>query len=749
MATFIKPIQKSLPQNWYPKIGYFYSSFINHLNDSEFSTKAKDIITNETLNILGNCSNPNTSEKRFSSTGVVVGYVQSGKTTSFTALSAAALDNGYDLIIILAGRSNPLYLQNSKEIRESFSFAIDKDKAHVFSLDKDEGDTIKEIKNLPLTYLRKKGPFSKPVISVHLKHQGHINALTKRLKEERGRLLETMNVLLIDDEADNASLNTLVEEGDQSAIYKSINNLREILKKHSYVEYTATPQALLLSSRDQNTSPQWARIISPGEKYVGTSLLFSTSSKAKKVIPDKEIFDGSDDIEELPKSFYEALYSFLLVAAQRVLSPEKFGKIVTMMVHPDRAVKSHLNWGEKIEEEFNEWIKDIYLTGPETFLKSKTRDLKKAYENLKDAGKNKEIRSFDELSEQVPYIIELIKITTLNADHKNENSRKNVNWEQSPFHIVIGGDLLDRGFVVKGLVTTYMPRSKGIGNSDTIQQRGRFYGYKKDHLPFIRTWLGKDTLKAFTSYAKTEKDLYERLKNFSSRVPQEPLTNWLRTMVLDPDLKPCRRNIIAIDLIPNTFNRAGWFWTKNPLLLETNRYCLEKLIYEFKNHFKRKAGSKNNWTPNMRALIAEGLDLQSIIEIISNLELEASDRINWAQLLFILGHARDCGFGGSIALMGTESIHLDDFAASTSKKYEFLNYSDIRQGPNANYDFPGEEKIISSKKNDITFQIFIKTLGSNVKSSLVLAIKTPGQRILTEVKDPIFIENEDHNPFSN
>ena len=71
-----------------------------------------------------------------------------------------------------------------------------------------------------------------------------------------------MKVLLIDDEADNASLNTLLKDGDKSAIYKSISNLRNVLKRHSYVEYTATPQALLLSSRDQNTSPQWARIIS-------------------------------------------------------------------------------------------------------------------------------------------------------------------------------------------------------------------------------------------------------------------------------------------------------------------------------------------------------------------------------------------------------------------------------------------------------------------------------------------------------
>ena len=556
-----------------------------------------------------------------------------------------------------------------------------------------------------------------------------------------------MKVLLIDDEADNASLNTLLKDGDKSAIYKSISNLRNVLKRHSYVEYTATPQALLLSSRDQNTSPQWARIISPGEKYVGTSLLFSETSNSTKTRPEKEIFKGTDNIEVLPNSFYSALFSFLIVAAQKLLTPEKFGKTISIMVHPDRAVNSHLNWGEMIEEEFKDWAEDISKYGSKKFLQENIKRLRIAYENLYDSGNNKDISSFDALIENIPGIIQLTKITTLNADSSNENSRKKVKWDKSQFHIVIGGDLLDRGFVVKGLVTTYMPRSKGVGNSDTIQQRGRFYGYKRDHLPFIRTWLGKDTLKAFTAYAKTEKDLYERLKNFSSQLPQKPLSDWIRTMVLDPELKPCRRNIISIDLVPNTFNKEGWFWTKKPLLLDKNRHSIEALISKFDKDFKLKTGKLNNWTPNMTALIASGLNLQSIIEILTDLHVDPSDSAGWAQLLILLGHAKDCGYGGSIALMGTRSTDLSNFTYSSSQKTEFSSYGDIRQGPNARYGFPGEQKIISLNKNDITFQVFKKVLGSNKSPSLLLAVKTPGQRILIESEGLIY--DETSNPFSN
>ena len=91
--------------------------------------------------------------------------------------------------------------------------------------------------------------------------------------------------------------------------------------------------------------------------------------KIKKTIPEKEIFKGTDNIEVLPNSFYSALFSFLIVAAQKLLTPEKFGKTISMMVHPDRAVNSHLNWGEMIEEEFKDWAEDISKYGSKNSFK--------------------------------------------------------------------------------------------------------------------------------------------------------------------------------------------------------------------------------------------------------------------------------------------------------------------------------------------------------------------------------------------
>ena len=97
--------------------------------------------------------------------------------------------------------------------------------------------------------------------------------------------------------------------------------------------------------------------------------------------------------------------------------------------------------------------------------------------------------------------------------------------------------------------------------------------------------------------------------------------------------------------------------------------------------------------------------------------------------------------------MGTRSTDLSNFTYSYSQKTEFSSYGDIRQGPNARYGFPGEQKIISLNKNDITFQVFKKVLGSNKSPSLLLAVKTPGQRILIESDGLIY--DETSNPFSN
>ena len=687
MSYIITPSKEQIfPQDWYPKEGYYFRNFIDNLPDSGFDKEAKEVLVKESLNILGNCPNPKNHEEEFQSTGAVIGYVQSGKTTSFMSVVSAALDNGYNLIIVLGGRNTPLYQQNAKEFREGFNFAIQENKALVFSVDMLGSSSPKEdIRNLPLSYLEDDSNLipQRPIISVILKHQDHIGQLTKVIRENH-TVHNKIKALVIDDEADSASLNALVHDCDETAIYHQIRLLRKSLPRNAFLQYTATPQAILLTSRKDHYSPEWARIITPGTRYVGTEELFNQDSPVPVTIPPADIITARAEEVELPDSLLEALRTYLLTAAQSLLTPDIFLKKVTMMVHPAREVVVHKKIGAELESKIKDWKSIIDFSGPDYFKNLQKKYFLKCYKELKSTNKN--IKPFNDLLELVPKIIKFLIITTLNADSDNDNSKRRVDWDLSKFHLIIGGDLLDRGFVVKGLVTTYMPRSAGVGNSDTIQQRGRFYGYKKDHLGFLRAWLNADTKKAFKAYLKTEKDLYERLKNFSLQDPVKPLSEWVRSMILSPELKPCRKSVISIDLIPNSLNRSGWFWTRKPLPLKKNRTVIEKLINSFENDFKPfsiKGRNTSLWTSHMKSLIAKDLHLRPVIDALLNFETDPADEAKWSSIKLYLGFLKDQGYKCSLILIGTQSINFDDFAYSSYGKTEFSNTGLIHQGLNA------------------------------------------------------------------
>src|SRR5690606_5341635 len=114
-----------------------------------------------------------------------------------------------------------------------------------------------------------------------------------------------------------------------------------------------------------------------------------------------------------------------------------------------------------------------------------------------------------------------------------------IEWRNEYGWILIGGQAMDRGFTVKGLTVTYMPRGIGVGAADTLQQRARFFGYKRDYLGYCRIYLESDALAAFEAYVAHEEEMRAELQTV--RDSGIALTDWKRRFVLSPDLSPCRR----------------------------------------------------------------------------------------------------------------------------------------------------------------------------------------------------------------
>lgn len=230
-----------------------------------------DTLSSETIEILSHCTNPYKNEVQ-SVTNLVVGYVQSGKTMSFTTLSALAHDNGFRIIIYFAGTKNNLLSQTTKRLRKDLINGS-ANSAYYKLFENPTLEYAQRIRNaLNIS--------SKPTILITvLKHHKYISDLaamfnSMQLKQTLGKA----GVLIIDDEADQASLNGYAyknskseewEDDEYTTTYSSIMKLKGALANHSYIQYTATPQGPLLISIMDLLSPKHHTVLTPGKTYTG------------------------------------------------------------------------------------------------------------------------------------------------------------------------------------------------------------------------------------------------------------------------------------------------------------------------------------------------------------------------------------------------------------------------------------------------------------------------------------------------
>lgn len=713
--------------DWSPNEGPIFKSILGSLDD--FSPKEINTLKNETHSILGKCINPNEDEVE-PNTGVVIGHVQSGKTTSFTSLVGLALDNNFHLIIVLGGRVNSLLNQNVNEISEKLDGF--EDSVYIFSVDLEQANRINQILDLPVPNAKDDSLFfkSKKTVSINLKHYDHINKVAKVIEKNKS-LATHLNALIIDDEADNASLNNRISEEEQSSTYKAITRLRKSLPRHSYVQYTATPQAILLTSRSDSFNPDWVRFVSPGEKYIGTKEIFDDDSpNIRKILP-KEVLEEEIQFEELPKSFLKALASFMLCVAESVQqsSKIKFDKKLTMMVHPSRVVKSHGFWEQKIKTLFENW-EYLINTNPAQFEKEYRDLFEEAFNDLNYSAK---VSKFEQLFSALQQSIAHIQISALNAGNNK------VPWKKKRYHIVIGGDLLDRGFVVKGLVNTYMPRKISI-NTDTLQQRGRFYGYKKDYHSVIRIFLTDESKNAFKAYARTEEDLYKRLKQHLQK--NKTLKSWKRLFLLDPSFEPCRRNVIGLELMPKVLNNKGWFVSRWPVADEINAPLIKHILNKYEGHFevfnKTNFPSKN-WTETTKSIIAEYLPTNQVIADFDNFAFDPAEQEKWISVQTLLASMAFKKYKSAIVFIGTTLPSLDSIKTRkrsvNNQDGTFYLKGKIHQGKNEKLKYPGGDGIVASD-DQITFQIHhfevINKLTNKKRLAFHLSVKLPKKQTIIE-----------------
>lgn len=475
--------------------------------------------------ILDCCGNP-AEEDSWKFRGMVIGHVQSGKTTNYSGLITKAADAGYKVIFLLAGITNSLRSQTQQRIDEYFigrkSVFNAAAQARLEILDFSEKGAIR----WPDFGTTRERDFDKnsvaaetvlaslkvPKIFVLKKNKSVLENLNVWIAaQSRGTQIKEP-VLVIDDEADNASINTQKDPNRTTTINRLIRELMEKFSRSSYVGYTATPFANIFiepdstqNMRESDLFPRnFIKALSPPKNYSGATRIFSedgdlAARSVIKVDDYEDIFPlkhkKSDDLPILPPSLYCAVRCFVLARAVRFLRGNG-DKHCTMMINVSR----FNDMQEKVHGHVYDYLETLKSAIAVSALSRnpytdehivELRDtFNEEYHDLPlDENEREDVASpgisFEDL-------LPVLKNSSASIGAQTVNMRGGaLDYEKqkdSGLHVIaIGGLALSRGLTLEGLVTTYLLRN--VGASDTLMQMARWFGYRPGYEMLCRIFM--------------------------------------------------------------------------------------------------------------------------------------------------------------------------------------------------------------------------------------------------------------------
>ncbi len=516
------------------------------------TAKGAATLREETEHILSRC-NPHDAVGNVETTHLVVGYVQSGKTMSFTGLTALALDNHYRMVVYLAGSKTNLLDQTSKRLKKDL-IKDDVNNREVFKIHKDPkiDDLDQIVGNLYLDNTILLVPI--------LKHHKHIQDLTTIFKSNDFiEAMEGETVLIIDDEADQASLNSYgrknskkaeEEEEEKSRTYDAILKMRSALPGNTYIQYTATPQANILISMKDMLSPKSHTLLTPGEGYIGGRLYFGRGEnhdlyrgRLIQEIPSNEVFHKTKNpLNRMPKSLKDALMMHILAVAIVVKYLKRDGvNYLSMMVHPATEKKYNSMFKKWIDNQLKSWRKTIRKDDGNDDKRDLMQRFRELFPSAIEFYKDEDKPEFSDIEPLIKNVLCSWKVYLVNTD---KDAQTEIEWDEFSMHVLVGAEMLNRGFTVENLATTYMPRySTGPANADTIQQRCRFFGYKRDYIESCRVYLPGWTMADYKNYIDHEEELRNILSSCDTLAAAE------RKILLDPHMKATRSNVLPIAVV--------------------------------------------------------------------------------------------------------------------------------------------------------------------------------------------------------
>lgn len=431
---------------------------------------------------------------------LLVGDVQSGKTSHMFGLMCAAADEGFVNFILLTTDNIILQQQTYKRaVNDLCDFCI---------CDKNDYLTFSQ-NNL-----------RKPAVIVLKKN-------TSVLKQWKNNLASTNfcvgnPLFIVDDEADAASLNTQVNKNRQSTINRDLEAIKKTSSSSIYMQVTGTPQSILLQTRQSGWKPYFIYYFKPGKGYLGGDFFFKEPvSKQIILTDDAEATDIIRDDEFPENGLKNALITHLITSAQIIL---KGGDVCNFLIHPSVKIVQHSIFASKIGNYLNEiahsWNED------------ETRNaFFEMYESLKET--KPDILKFDEIYhfivEQVQNDrIRILLLNSLSSYNQNVQYDKGIN-------VIVGGNSLGRGVTFPQLQTIYYCRVAKSPQADTMWQHARLFGYDRD-ADLMRVYMPPKLYKLFSDINQTNNSIIHQIESKS---------NGTDIKIFYPQgLKPTRKNVI-------------------------------------------------------------------------------------------------------------------------------------------------------------------------------------------------------------
>jgi len=618
---------------------YFWNRYERYIRGSGFPPRVVARLDEVTDRILGYLENPK-KEGKWYRRGLVVGHVQSGKTANYTGLVCKAADAGYRLIIIMAGVHNNLRNQTQKRIDAGF-VGIDSSKilenippeqklagVGLIDAERKPSSLTTSTKDFNKAFAQQQvtglGEYKEAVVLVIKKNKSTLENLIgwlQSLNRARAKDLIDFPMLLIDDEADNASLNTNDQERNPTTINALIRELLSSFHRRCYLGYTATPFANIFVDPDTDDEMlgddlfprDFIVSLDPPDNYLGASQIFSEPPKWNML---REINDFEDLLPlkhktdarptELPPSLLEAIRVFLLVRSAR-LARGQTKDHNSMLVNVSRFtdVQSHvrglvLDYLDRLRRSITN---NYQLPSARAIANPEMKSLHDTW--------NKEFSESDLSWEEIQPLLHSSS-APVRVVEVNSKSKEPLNYEEydSSLNVIaVGGISLSRGLTLEGLTVSYFLRNSIM--YDTLMQMGRWFGYRDGYADLCRVYMTGSAISWYQHIADATEELrseFQRMEKIGSKPSEFGLAvrchpdslivtakNKMRSSA-----KVTRSVSLSARLVESTLVRS------DPKVIEHNQRLLDSVVAELNQlRTSSKEGNNHLWKDVPSSIIKE------------------------------------------------------------------------------------------------------------------------------------------------